>query len=198
MSGPIERWNDYIASMCAGLSAMAVTDRAGASLHAEEGFARWLALTREVHANDRHLYFVGNGASAAMASHFAADACKNGGLRAQAFNDSSLLTATGNDLMFDQVFALPLERLARAGDLLVTISCSGRSPNVIRALERACAMNLGIVTLSGKSPDNPSRRFGDVNFYVPADRYGWVESAHHVVLHHWLDQYVNLHGAGAV
>ena len=49
----------------------------------------------------------------------------------------SLLTATGNDLAFDQVFALPLERLARAGDLLIAISSSGNSPNIVRALEVA-------------------------------------------------------------
>ena len=94
-------------------------------------------LTREVHDRGGQLYLVGNGASAAMASHIAADACKNGGLRAQAFNDAALLTATGNDLAFDQVFALPLDRLARAGDLLIAISSSGDSPNIVRALEAA-------------------------------------------------------------
>ena len=141
---------------------------------------------------------IGNGASAAMASHFAADACKNGGLRAQTFGDASLLTATGNDLAFDQLFALPLQRLARAGDLLVTISTSGSSPNILKALECARTMDLRIVTLSGRRPENPSRTQGDLNFYVPNDRYGWVESAHYVVLHYWLDQYLNVHGQGAV
>jgi D-sedoheptulose 7-phosphate isomerase len=198
MSAKIERWDDYVASACAGLSRMAVTDRDGQHLGAADGFARWIAMTREVHARDRNIYLVGNGASAAMASHFATDACKNGHLRAQAFNDPSLLTATGNDLMFEQIFALPLTRLARAGDLLVTISCSGSSPNVVHVLERARAMDLRMVTLSGKRPDNPSRYLGDLNFYVPNDRYGWVESAHHIVLHYWLDQYLNLHGEGAV
>ena len=194
----MERWDAYIASMCAGLNGLTVTDRDGDLLSAANGFARWVAMTHEVYASDRNIYIVGNGASAAMASHFAADACKNGGLRAQAFNDASLLTATGNDLMFEQVFALPLTRLARAGDLLVTISCSGSSPNVVCVLERARAMDLRIVTLSGRSPDNPSRRLGDLNFYVPNDRYGWVESAHHIVLHYWLDQYLNVHTQGAV
>ena len=96
------------------------------------------------------------------------------------------------------MFALPLERLARAGDLLITISSSGSSPNIVRALERAQALRLQIVTLSGRKPDNPSRRFGDVNVYIPNERYGWIESAHHVVLHYWLDQYLNVHGQGAV
>jgi hypothetical protein len=59
-------------------------------------------------------------------------------------------------------------------------------------------MQLKIVTISGKSASNPSRSFGDVNVYVPATRYGWVESGHHVILHYWLDQYLNQHGQGAI
>jgi len=57
---------------------------------------------------------------------------------------------------------------------------------------------LQIVTVSGKAAANPSRTFGDVNVYVPTDRYGWIESGHHVVLHYWLDQYLDRHGQGAV
>jgi D-sedoheptulose 7-phosphate isomerase len=55
-----------------------------------------------------------------------------------------------------------------------------------------------IVTLSGKGADNRARTFGVLNFYVPSARYGWVECAHQLILHYWLDQYINLHGQGAV
>ena len=194
----MERWQDYVSSMSAGLRDLAITDKTRAILTPAEGFQRWVELTREVQAHGRNVYVIGNGASAAMASHVAADACKNGGLRAQAFNDSSLLTATANDLVFEQVFALPLTRFGRADDLLITISSSGRSPNILRALESAQEMGMRIVTLSGKASDNPSRGFGDLNFYIPCSRYGWVEPAHHVILHYWLDQYLNLHRQGAM
>jgi D-sedoheptulose 7-phosphate isomerase len=194
----MERWQDYLTAVSAGLRDLTITDDAGAALTPEDGFQRWVEITREVHARGQNVYVIGNGASAAMASHMAADACKNGGLRAQAFNDASLLTATGNDLAFDQVFAVPLTRFGRAGDLLITISSSGRSPNIVRALETARATRMRIVTLSGKDAANPSRGFGDVNFYIPNSRYGWVESAHHVIMHYWLDQYVGLYGQGAV
>jgi D-sedoheptulose 7-phosphate isomerase len=127
--------------------------------------------------------------------HVAADACK--WPIAQAFTDHSLLTATGNDLAFDQIFALPLARFARAGDLLITISSSGRSPNIVRALECAQSMSLHIITLSGRDADNPSRSFGELNFYIPQYRYGWVECAHQVILHYWLDQLMHTHGDGA-
>ena len=68
----------------------------------------------------------------------------------------------------------------------------------VRALERAQNMQLKIVTVSGKGADNPSRRLGDVNVYMPSARYGWIESGHHVILHYWLDRYLNLHGQGAL
>jgi D-sedoheptulose 7-phosphate isomerase len=194
----METWEDYVAAVSAGLSRLAITDKRGQTLSAADGFGRWVELTHQVQGRGQNIFLAGNGASAAMASHFAADACKNGGLRAQTFNDAALLTCVGNDLAFDQVFAEPLARFARAGDMLITISSSGGSPNILRALERARDMQLTIVTLSGKSADNPSRGFGDVNVHMPSARYGWVESGHHVILHYWLDQYLNRHGQGAI
>jgi D-sedoheptulose 7-phosphate isomerase len=193
----LERWADYFAALCSGLNDLAITDNSGRQLTVEDGFERWVAITHDVQTRGQNLYLIGNGASASMASHFAADACKNGRLRAQAFNDAALLTATANDDVYEEVFALPLDRMARAGDLLIAISSSGSSPNIVRALERAQAMRLRIVTLSGRNPDNPARRLGEVNVYVPNQRYGWIEPSHHVVLHYWLDQYLNAHGQGA-
>jgi D-sedoheptulose 7-phosphate isomerase len=194
----MESWRDYVGALTAGLDGLTVTTLGGAPLTLAEGFDRWLRLTREAQQAGRMLYFIGNGGSAMIAGHMAADACKNGGLRAMAFNDASLLTAVGNDVAFEDIFALPLTRLAQRGDLLVAISSSGESPNVLRALEAARALEVGAVTLSGKSAGNRVRTLGDVNFHVPAGRYGWVESAHQLIVHYWFDQYLNLYGKGAV
>ena len=194
----METWRAYLDALDTALEKLAATASGGAALPVADAFTRWLEMTRTVHASGGTIYMVGNGGSAMMAGHFAADACKNGRLRALAFNDAALLTAAGNDLAFSEIFAVPLSQLAREGDLLITISSSGNSPNIIRAVEVARAAGLKIVTLSGKAQDNKSRTMGDVNFYVPADRYGWVESAHHVVMHYWLDQYLNLHRGGAL
>lgn len=196
-SSELEEWRDYLASAAAGLRDLAVTDRLGVPLGPQDGFRRWIDITRDVQIGTRHVYLIGNGASAMMAGHFAADACKNGGLGAMAFNDPALLTATANDVAFAEVFALPLGRLARRGDLLIAISSSGNSPNILRALEAGRALAMTLVTLTGKSPGNRARTCGDLNFYVPADRYGWVECAHQLLLHYWLDQYLNLYGKGA-
>jgi len=194
----VEGWTDYFETITDGLRGMAVTDRSGAVLSPSEGVARWVAMTRATHDRGGQLYIIGNGGSAAMASHMAADACKNGHLRAMAFNDVALLTATSNDLAYDQVFSLPLERLARPGDLLIAISSSGNSPNIVRALETGRRLSLEAVTLTGMQPGNRARTLGDVNFHVPLTRYGWAESAHQVILHYWFDQYLCEHRQGAV
>jgi D-sedoheptulose 7-phosphate isomerase len=194
----METWAGYIDTISKGLHAMVVTDHAKTTLSAADGIARWVAMTRAAHDRDGTIFIIGNGGSAAMASHMAADACKNGYLRALALNDAALITATSNDVSYDEVFALPLERLSRPGDLVITISSSGNSPNIVRALEVARAAGIGSVTLSGKQPDNTSRTLGDLNFYVPLTRYGWAESAHQIILHHWFDQYLHVHGSGAV
>jgi D-sedoheptulose 7-phosphate isomerase len=115
-----------------------------------------------------------------------------------AFNDAAMLTATANDLAYDQVFSLPLQRLGRPGDLVIAISSSGNSPNIVRALETARQLDLGAVTVSGMRPDNRSRTLGQINLHVPLPRDGWVESAHQIVLHYWLDQYLTRHGKGAI
>ena len=193
-----ENWNDYLASIEAALRDVVVTDRTGATVPTSDAFAQWVALSHAVNERGNTIFFIGNGGSAGIASHMAADACKNGRLRALAFNDVALLTATANDIAFDQLFALPLARLARPGDLLVSISSSGNSPNILRGLEQARSIPLHIVTLSGWSTDNRSRSLGDLNFYIGASRYGWIESAHLLVLHFWLDQYLNVHGSGAL
>jgi D-sedoheptulose 7-phosphate isomerase len=194
----MEPWKSYRDSLSMALERMVVTGPNGAPLDQAEAFGRWVHLTQEVHDAGRALHFVGNGGSAMIASHMAIDATKNGGLRAFAFNDAAALTAISNDISFEEVFALPLTRFGQGGDLLMTISSSGNSPNIVRALEAARRVGMHLVTLSGKQPANRSRALGDLNFYVPADRYGWVECAHQLIIHYWFDQYLNLYGNGAL
>jgi D-sedoheptulose 7-phosphate isomerase len=197
--GPRDQvWRDYVETIAGGLADLVVTDQARVPIAVADAFERWVAFTAETEARDGQVFLIGNGGSAAMASHMAADALKNGHLRALAFNDLALVTATGNDAGYDQVFALPLARLARAGDLLVAISSSGNSPNIVRALETARDLGVAAVTLTAKQPDNRARALGALNFYVPLSRYGWAESAHQIILHCWFDTYLDRHGDGAI
>jgi len=139
------------------------------------------------------IFLIGNGASASMASHVAADLAKNANLRTMVLYDPSLLTAVGNDIGFSEVFSEPLQRFGSKEDLLVAISSSGRSPNILNAIKTARSNGMGVVTFSAMDSDNPLRQLGDLNFYVPALTYGHAESAHAALLHYWIDLHVAHH-----
>ena len=188
----MDYFKDYVNAVASALEKMQVTDNKGKELDTEEGLVRWCDLTKELQREDKTMYFAGNGASAMMASHMAADASKNGNFRSQAFNDVALMTAVSNDIAYEECFAMPLKRFATPGDVLVTISSSGNSPNIIRAIETARETKLHVITVSGMKSDNRSRQMGDLNFYVPADTYGVVEAAHQVLLHCWLDRFMEM------
>lgn len=183
-------FNAYVDSISAALKNMITTDSQGQSMDSEAGLSKWCRMTRNTKESNHSVYMVGNGASAMMASHMAADASKNGKIKCLAFNDPALMTAVSNDISYDECFAVPLKRFAAAGDTLITISSSGNSPNIIRAIETAKGMDLYVITLSGMKEDNRSRKMGDLNFYVPAGTYGVVESSHQIILHCWLDRYI--------
>ena len=182
-------WQHACMLLDATLAALAVT---GAS-DRERAFADWWDMAAQVRENDRTLYLVGNGASASMASHFAADLSKNAAIRAQVFTDLSQITAIGNDVGFEHIYAVPLARYARPGDMLVAISSSGRSPNIVSAVHAARQAGVFIVTLSAFAEDNPLRQMGNLNFYVPARSHGLAVTCHAAILHHWMDGLVVEH-----
>lgn len=153
-----------------------------------KAFKTWIDLTHGVKELGKTVYFVGNGASASMSSHFAADLAKNAHVHTEVFTDLALITAIANDLSFDEVFSEPLSKRLTKGDMLVAISSSGKSPNILRAVETAKRLGGTIITLSAMELNNPLRNMGDINFYVPAKSYGLAETSHAALLHFWIDQ----------
>ncbi len=135
----------------------------------------------------KKLMFIGNGASASIASHMSTDFWKNGGMKATAFNDSSLLTCIGNDYGYKHVFEKPIEMFAEPGDILIAISSSGKSENILRGAQAARGKGCEIITMSGFQKGNPLSQLGDINFYVPANGYGPVEILHTAICHGILD-----------
>ncbi len=186
-------YTSYINDLKQCLDATEATTTNGTSLPMEDALKAWCAMTDDLRCSGKTMYFVGNGASAMMAGHMAADASKNGGFRSLAFNDAALMTAVSNDICYEQCFAMPLKRFANPGDVLVTISSSGNSPNVVAAIQAARDLGLRVVTLSAMKPDNKSRQAGDLNFYVPAATYGLAEAGHQALLHCWLDVFMAEH-----
>ena len=164
-----------------------VTNQDGMEMNFHQGIERTCNLILAQAREGRKLIFIGNGGSAAISSHLATDFWKNGGIKALAFNDSSLLTCIGNDYGYEQLFAKPISIFADPGDILMAISSSGRSPNILNGVKAAREKNCQVVTFSGFHPHSPLRSLGDLNYYVPAEAYGPVEVLHHSICHCILD-----------
>jgi D-sedoheptulose 7-phosphate isomerase len=177
----------YFADLASVIAGVEITDAAGQSLSREAGCERVQAVAHAAHDRGNKIMLIGNGGSAAIASHLATDFARTVGLRAQSLNDPAILTCLGNDFGYDSVFAKQMEFHAREGDLLIAISSSGRSQNILSAVAGARAGRCGVVTFSGFAPDNALRRSGDVNYYVASSAYGFVEIAHLALCHAIID-----------
>jgi len=173
-----------------------VTDRHQGRVELSKGLLAATELIVTQTGLGRKVMFIGNGGSAAIASHQAVDYWKNGGMRAIAFNDSSLLTCIGNDFGYPQVFVKPVEMFADPGDVLVAISSSGRSENILSAVNAARKKGCKVITMSGFAADTPLRLGGDLNFYVASDSYGYVEIVHLTLCHCILDTIMSRRASG--
>ena len=182
-----DSWQTYVADLAGVLGHLTFTRADGSGLAVDDGYATWRDLTLRVRSQRRTVYMIGNGASASMASHFAADLAKNGRVHTQTFFDLALITAISNDISYEQVFAEPLRR--RGGKDVGRVAGRTDRDQHVAPFAAAVAAELGmtIVTLTGKNPDNQLRKRGDLNIHVPAPTYGLTETAHAAALHRWMD-----------
>jgi len=187
---------EYYKNLLTLLGTIKAADKSHVAMDLYDGIEKACKMVLSCNASGNKLMFVGNGASAAISSHMSTDFWKTGGIRAVAFNDSSLLTCIGNDYGYKHVFEKPVEMFADKGDVLVAISSSGRSENILRAVRAALSKGCCVITLSGFEPDNPLFFLGDINFYVPVSAYGPVEVAHHSICHCVLDAIINFRNSG--
>jgi len=130
----------------------------------------------------RKVIIAGNGGSAAIASHCAVDFTKNAGIRGINFNEADLITCFANDYGYERWLEKALEFYADEGDLVILISSSGKSPNMVRAAEYAGERRLKLVTFTGFSSDNPLKVLGQLNFWVNSRAYNVVEMTHQIWL----------------
>ena len=117
-----------------------------------------------------------------MASHVTVDFTKAAGIKAINFNEADLLTCLANDYGYEHWVAKALEFYADEADLVILISSSGQSANILNGANQAKVMKLPLVTFSGFSAGNPLRTMGDVNLWVDSKVYNIVEMTHHVWL----------------
>ena len=152
------------------------------------------AMVLGVHKSGKKIIVVGNGGSAAMASHVAVDFTKAAGIRAINFNEADLITCFANDYGYENWVEKALEAYADSGDQAILISSSGKSKNILNAAEKANEMGLSLITVSGFLTDNPLRKLGDLNLWVDSTEYNIVEMTHHVWLVAIIDYLIEAKG----
>lgn len=135
------------------------------------------------------VYVIGNGGSAGIASHFCTDLLRTLDIAAATFSDSNVLTCFGNDFGYENVFKMPLMRNLKPNDLLVAISSSGKSANIVEAARLAKERKVTTITLSGFEDGNPLSKLGELNFWLNSHDYGLVETGHFFLLHTIVDTF---------
>ena len=139
-------------------------------------------LIREVKQSGKKVIIVGNGGSAAMASHVAVDLTKAAGCRAITFNETDLITCFANDYGYEKWVERSLAFYADKGDIVILISSSGTSANIVNAANWAKTSGIKLITVSGFSAENPLRQLGDINLWADSKGYNIVDMTHHIWL----------------
>lgn len=183
-------WSKNVGEIEKSLLCLTATDGDGKTFDIEAAFALWTDWTVQIREQKRTIFLIGNGASASMASHVAADLAKNAHVHTEVFTDLALITAIANDLSFQKIFSEPLKRRIVPSDMVVAISSSGQSPNILQAVQTTRKLGGRVVSLSAMKPENPLRSLGDLNFYIPAQAYGMAETCHAAILHYWIDRII--------
>ena len=130
------------------------------------------------------IYLIGNGGSAAVASHIANDLTNMGSLHAHVLHDPALLTCLANDYGYEHIYSKQIQKFAKHIDLLIAISSSGQSKNILNAANAMVELGGTVFTLTGFDSHNPLREVGNFNYWIDSHDYGIVEIGHLFFLHH--------------
>ncbi|MBI2264654.1 MAG: SIS domain-containing protein [Armatimonadetes bacterium] len=178
---------DYFRKLSELLLSLQVTDGEGGTLSLENGVERAVEMVLSFKSAPGKVIIIGNGGSASTAGHLQNDFFNLVGIRAMVVTEAAQLTAISNDFGYGSCFERPVKQWADIGDLLIAISGSGKSENVLRAVQAGIARGCKVITCSGIGENNPLRRMGHLNFYVPSRYYGYVELAHSALAHYLID-----------
>ena len=148
----------------------------------EEDFFKVIKILREIKKRNKKVILVGNGGSAAMASHVSVDFTKLCKIRAINFNEADLLTCFSNDYGYENWVQKAIFFHADKGDLLICISSSGQSKNIINGAKFAKKVGCKVVTLTGFNRINKVKKIGHVNLWLNSKNYNLIEMTHHTWL----------------
>lgn len=135
-----------------------------------------------VNKKNKKTILVGNGGSASIASHISVDLTKAAKVKAINFNEGNFLTCYSNDYGYENWVKEALISYAESSDLLILISSSGKSKNIINGAHQAKKMGIPIITFTGFKKNNDLKKLGDYNFWVDSNSYNIVEMTHHIWL----------------
>ena len=139
-------------------------------------------------SKNRKLFFIGNGAGAAIASHLSLDMNKQAKIQSICINDSTLLSAYSNDLGFENSYAEILRTQIKPKDILIVFSVSGTSKNLLNAVEFSKSKNVNIISITGCNSNNPIKLSSDIDFWIDSYAYNIVECIGMI----WLTSVVDL------
>ena len=148
----------------------------------EKKFSKLVLEFKKIKKLNKKIILFGNGGSAAMASHLSVDLTKACKIRAINFNEADLITCFSNDYGYENWVSEALNFYADKKDLVVCISSSGKSLNILNGAKKAKKMGCRVITFSGFNKNNPLRKLGHLNFWINSKSYNIVEMVHHIWL----------------
>ena len=174
---------EFAAAVNCCMENTALTDEDGAPFGLERGFQQLRSVLQSIRDSAHRVFLFGNGGSASIAEHISSDLNNIAKTRSYPLLSTPQVTAIANDVNYDAVFSSQVVQHSEEGDLVIAISSSGASTNVLTGVAAARRQGCRVLTLSGFAPDNPLRISGNFNLYVPSGSYAVVEVVHFGFLH---------------
>lgn len=181
----------YLSAFSEILKSVIISDTSGKNIDENTYWPILQQKLTETKNNNATIYLIGNGGSNGIVSHASVDFLNTCKIRAIPLTDSSQLTCFANDYGYENIFAKPLETLISNDDILIAVSSSGSSKNIVNAVQIAKSKGTFVLTLSGFRPDNPLKQLGNINFWLNSKHYGMVEIGHALLLHYISDKFSN-------
>ena len=138
-------------------------------------------IQKSIHKKSK-VYIVGNGGSASIASHVSVDFAKIARIPSATFNNSNLITCFANDYGYENWVLEAIKAYTNKNDLIILISSSGTSNNIVNAAKYCKSNKINLITFSGFNKDNPLSKLGNVNFHIESTEYNFIEMSHHIIL----------------
>ena len=153
----------------------------------ENNINKTIKLINKTKKNNGKVYIVGNGGSASIASHVSVDFAKVAKVPSATFNNSNLITCFANDYGYENWVTQAIKAYMNKNDMIILISSSGTSKNIVNAAKYCKKNSIKLVTLSGFKKNNPLSKLGIINFYINSNQYNFIEMSHHIILVYLVD-----------